>query len=79
MARIEGITKRGSLFAQISFFFSKRKVGKVTTPLRIQALHTQILKGYGLMELAQDKAKKVSGAIKILAQIRVATLIGCPF
>ena len=49
MARIEGITKRGSLFAQISFFFSKRKVGKVTTPLRIQALHTQILKGYGLM------------------------------
>ena len=79
MARIDGITKRGSLFAQISFFFSKRKVGKVTTPVRIQALHTQILKGYGLMELAQDKAKKVSGAIKILAQIRVVTLIGCPF
>ena len=79
MARIEGITKRGSLFAQISFFFSKRKVGKVTTHLRIQALHTPILKGYGLMELAQEKAKKVSGAIKILEQVRVATLFGCPF
>ena len=79
MARIEGITKGGSLFAQISFFFSKRKVGKVTIPLRIRALHSQLLKGYGLMELAQDKAKKVSGAIKILAQVRVATLIGCPF
>ena len=52
MARIEGITKGGSLLARIAFFFSKRKVGKVTTPLRIQALHTQILTGYGLMELA---------------------------
>jgi hypothetical protein len=31
------------------------------------------------MELAQEKAKKVSGVIKILAQVRVATLIGCPF
>ena len=31
------------------------------------------------MELTQEKAKQVSGAIKILAQVRVATIIGCPF
>ena len=31
------------------------------------------------MEMAQEKAKRVSGAIKILAQVRVATIIGCPF
>jgi len=31
------------------------------------------------MELSQEKAKQVSGAIKILAQVRVATIIECPF
>ena len=31
------------------------------------------------MELAREKAKKVLGAIKILAMVRVATLIGFPF
>ena len=79
MARIKGITKGGSLLARIIFFFSKRKVGKVPAPIRVMALHSQILKGYGHMELSQEKAKQVSGAIKILAQVRVATIIGCPF
>ena len=79
MARIKGINKGGSLFTRITFFFSKRKVGKIPTPVRIKALHSQILKGYGIMEIFQEKATKVSGAIKILSQVRVATLIGCPF
>jgi len=79
MARIKGITKGGSLLARIIFFFSKRKVGKVPAPIRVMALHSQILKGYGHMELAQERAKQVSGAIKIFAQVRVATIIGYPF
>ena len=79
MARIEGIKQGGSLLAKIAFFFSKKKVGKVTTPVRITALHTQILKGYGRMELAQDKANEVAPEIKILAQVRAATIIGCPY
>ena len=52
MARIKGITKGGSLLARIIFFFSKRKVGKVPAPIHVMALHSQILKGYGHMELA---------------------------
>ena len=34
------------------------------------ALHSQILKGYGHIELAQEKDKQVSSAIKILAQVK---------
>ena len=79
MARINGITKGGSLIARITFFFSKRKVGKVTTPIRTMALNTPILWGYGQMELSQEKAKKVSHTIKMLADLRIATLVGCPF
>ena len=79
MSRINGITRRGSLIARIVFFFSKRKVGKVTSPIRTMALNTPILWGYGQMELAQEKAKKVSHKIKMLADLRIATLVGCPF
>ena len=79
MARISEVSKGGSLIARIVFFFSKRKVGKVTSPIRIMALNTPILWGYGQMELGQERAKGVSHTIKILADLRIATLIGCPF
>ena len=79
MARIKGVYKGGSLIAQIVFFFSKRKVGKVPKPIRIMALHIPILKGYAHMELAQEKAKQTSHTIKKLADLRIATLVGCPF
>ena len=79
MSRINGITRGGSLIARIVFFFSKRKVGKVTNPIRIMALNTPILWGYGQMELGQEKAKGVSHTIKLLADLRIATLVGCPF
>jgi hypothetical protein len=31
------------------------------------------------MEMAQDKANELDGVVKTLAQLRAATLIGCPF
>ncbi len=79
MARVIGISKGGSLIARIGFLYSRWKFGRVPQPLRIAAAHSKILKGYSLMEMAQEKSKKVSGAIKILSQVRVATIIGCPF
>jgi hypothetical protein len=43
------------------------------------ALNTPILRGYGLMEQAQESAREVPHSIKMLADLRIATLIGCPF
>ena len=43
------------------------------------ALNTPILRGYGLMEQAQESAREVPHSIKMLTDLRIATLIGCPF
>ncbi len=79
MARIDGVTKGGSLLARIAFFFTRRRVGRVLKPVRVHALHARLLYGYGQMELAQEKARTVPVAVKALAQVRVAMRVGCPF
>ncbi len=79
MARIDGVQSGGSLLARIAFFLTRRKVGRVVKPVRVHALHTRLLTGYGQMELAQDKARRLPAALKSLAGVRAAQRIGCPF
>jgi hypothetical protein len=79
MARIEGVTKGGSVWARVAFFLTRRKLGRVVKPVRIYALHSRLLRGYAQMELAQAAAKSIPAGIKSLASVRVALRIGCPF
>ncbi len=79
MSRITGVSRGGSILARVAFFFSRRKVGRVIQPVRVHALHSRLLLGYGHMEMAQEKADKVPGMVKSLAQVRVAMRVGCPF
>ena len=79
MARLEGVTRGGSLLARLAFFFTRRRVGRVIRPVRIHALHTRLLCGYGQMEMSQDKARRVEPRVKSLAHVRIAMRIGCPF
>ena len=84
MARIEGAdpSKQGSLsglFTRIVYRITKRKLGRVVVPARIMAHHTRILWGYGQMEESLGGSSLVDGEVKHLAEIRVATLVGCPF
>lgn len=79
MARLEGMTRGGSLTARIAFFFCKRQLGRVITPVRIHALHSPLLFGYGQMERAQGKARAVPERLKAIGSIRIAQRIGCPF
>ena len=58
---------------------TKRKVGRVVTPIKIVAHHPRLLRALAHMELGQDAARTVSPQLKALAQVKVATLIGCPF
>lgn len=78
MARIEGVIRPG-IIARLAFFFTRRKVGRVVRPMWIFALSTPCLLGFGQMELALDRARRVPLGLKRLVQIRVATRIGCPF
>ena len=79
MSRIAGVQKGGGILARIAFFLCRRKVGKVVQPLRIYALHPRALLGYGQMEQAQQKSRRVPIVVKSLAQTLVAMRVGCPF
>ena len=79
MARIEGITKGGSLLARFAFFVSLRRYGRVTKPMHILALHNTLLMGTAAMQIAQDKANQVPPVLKKLAIVLIARRVGCAF
>lgn len=84
MARIVGAEPRkqgllSGLLTRLAYVLTKRKVGRVVIPVQIVAHHTRILWGHGQMELSLGASRLVDAGLKNLAQLRVATLIGCPF
>jgi hypothetical protein len=84
MARIVGAdpSRQGllhGLFTRIIYWMVKRKVGRVVIPVKIAAIHAKILWGYGQMEQSLFSSDLVDAALKNLGQLRVATLVGCPF
>ena len=84
MARIPGFsTNRGGLlqrfFARLVYWLTRRRLGHVVMPVQVTAHHPKILWGYGQMEQSQMASKLVDHKLKGLAELRVATLVGCPF
>jgi hypothetical protein len=67
------------ILVRAMYWGTKRKVGKVVMPVRVAAHSPRILWGHSQMELALMGGRLVDAALKELAEIRVATLIGCPF
>jgi alkylhydroperoxidase family enzyme len=78
MSRLEP-SKPRSLFARIVFFFTRRMLGKVPTPMRVTAHNPKIFKGMAQMELAQKGAKSLPPRLRTLVGLRVATRVGCLF
>jgi len=84
MARISSARQnQGSLlrrlYVGLVYHFTKRRLGHVILPLQVTAHHGRIFWGYTQMEQAQMASKLVDAKLKGLAELRVATLIGCPF
>lgn len=84
MARIAGapLNQGGlfrRLFVRIIYSLTRRKLGRVVMPVQVTAHHAKILWGYGQMEQSFLSSKLVDARLKGLAQLRVATLVGCPF
>jgi AhpD family alkylhydroperoxidase len=61
------------------YALTKRKVGHVVMLVKIAAQHGKLLWSYGQMEQSLLSSRLVDAALKDLAQLRVATLVGCPF
>lgn len=84
MARIEGAQPSklrflSAFFTRIVYALTKRKLGRVVMPVQVTAHHPAILWGYGQMEQSLLSSHKLDEALKELATLRVATLVGCPF
>ena len=69
----------GGFIARIAYWLSKRKWGKVLTPLRIVAHRPRILRAHGAMERAQDRMEYIEPELRSLVYTFVATRVGCPF
>ncbi|MCL4197510.1 MAG: hypothetical protein KJZ69_08450 [Phycisphaerales bacterium] len=80
MARIAGVRSRNATwFSRVLFFMTRRRLGRVIMPIQITAHHPRLLRAVAHMELGQLAAKSVDARLKMLAQIKVALIIGCPF
>ena len=84
MARIAGSSRnRGGPIRRLSvsliYSLTRRKLGKVVMPVQVTAHHPKLLRGYIQMERSQAASKLVDRKLKALAELRVATLVGCPF
>jgi hypothetical protein len=72
-----GLIRR--LFVGIVYSLTQRRLGRVIMPIQVTAHHPKILWGYGQMEQSQAGSKLIDAKLKGLAELRVATLVGCPF
>ena len=80
MARIHGVeSQQAGWFVRLVYFLTRRKVGRVVLPVKITAHHPRLLRALVEMEQGQMAAKSVDAALKSLASLKVATLVGCPF
>lgn len=60
-------------------FFTKLRVGRVTTPIAVMSHHPFVLGGYAAMEQNLTWAQRVPRELKSYLNLRAASLIGCPF
>jgi 4-carboxymuconolactone decarboxylase len=86
MARMRGLEPhQAGWYTRLVYWLVRRGVGKLTgrsrlvEPVTITAHHPRLLKAYGQMEMGQAAATSVPAPVKALAEIRVATRVGCPF
>lgn len=79
MARTSGVDRGRTLLSRVILRLIRRRLGKVPVPARIMALRPGLLRGGALMEMSQESATLVPLRYKKLAQMLVATRVGCPF
>ncbi len=78
--RIRGIEpEEAGPVLKFIYFLTRRKIGKVIGPMKVQAHHFRILRATASMEMGQEAATRVPKDLKTLAGIKVAQRIGCPF
>jgi len=80
MARIEGVPKttRNPLL-RLVFWIARRRFGRDVEPLHGYARSPAVLTAMLLLEAGMERARRVDERLRKLAELRVASLVGCPF
>jgi AhpD family alkylhydroperoxidase len=88
MPRLQGVSDRDAgLGAKIAFFFTKRKLARMTgletagmlEPLRMYAHIPRLLNAYGKLEQAESKLDVLSPRHRALAELKSATTVRCEY
>ena len=88
MPRLEGVSDRDAgLGAKIAFFFTKRKLARMTgletagmlEPLRMYAHIPRLLNAYGRLEQAESKLNILTPRERALAELKSATTVRCEY
>jgi hypothetical protein len=77
MSRVEEPTRFG-LVTRLLFWIVRRVLGKVPRPYRILAHRPALLLGQARFERAFQKSTRTPAVVKLLAQLRTSSLVGCP-
>ena len=78
--RIRGLEENeASILAKPLYIGSRKIVGKVIEPVKVQARRPAIAWFGNLLSLAIEKSGKVEMRIHVLAQLRAAQIIECHF
>jgi AhpD family alkylhydroperoxidase len=88
MSRLQGVADHDAgLGAKIAFFFTKRKLARLTgletagmlEPLRMYAHIPKLLGAYGKLEQAESKLDILSPRHRALAELKAATTVRCEY
>jgi hypothetical protein len=59
--------------------FARKRLGKDIAPLNTLATHPDVLVAYARYNQALNKTNLLPAKLKVLAQVRTAKLVECPF
>lgn len=80
MPRITGISPRTrNPLLRLLFRYARRRFGRDASPLFGYATNGAVLGSILALEIGMERAHRLDGGLKKLAELRVAALVGCPF
>lgn len=80
MTRIKGVEPgEASFLTRVAYWMTKRDMGKLPEAVKIAAHSKRLFRGMAFMEMAQQKFDAAPKDLVALVEIKVATMIGCPF
>ncbi len=79
-ARVTGLEKKeASLFMRPLYIGYQKAVGKVGTPLKVQARRPLIAWFGNLFGVVIEKSGKIGKRLHVFVQLRAAQIVECPF